>query len=241
MDKYTDIKAIFEAHRDDEQARAMSKYMRDQFSFYGIPAPKRKELFRPFLQAEKKAGKIDWAFLDRCYADPHREFQYLVCDCLVAMHARVSYPDLAKIKAYVTDRPWWDTIDALCRVVGDVALRDERVGKLMRAWAVDDNFWVRRVAIEHQLGLKEKTDTTLLSDILTANFGSDEFFINKAIGWSLRDYGKYDPRWVSRFIDRHKDKMSRLSVREGSKYLPAAQTASEPHTADPTTSAPLPQ
>ena len=81
----------------------------------------------------------------------------------------------------------------------------------------------------------------LLSDILTANFGSDEFFINKAIGWSLRDYGQYDPRWVSRIIDRHKDKMSRLSIREGSKYLPAGQTASKPHTGDPTTSAPLPQ
>ena len=51
------------------------------------------------------------------------------------------------------------------------------------------------------------------------NFGSDEFFINKAIGWALRDYSKTNPDWVRAFIDKYKDQMDKLSIKEASKYI----------------------
>jgi len=89
----------------------------------------------------------------------------------------------------------------------------------MLKWSVDEDFWVRRVAIDHQLGRKEKTNTDLLEKILTNNFGSKEFFINKAIGWALRDYSKTNPDWVRYFIGKYKNKMDKLSIREGSKYI----------------------
>ena len=54
---------------------------------------------------------------------------------------------------------------------------------------------------------------------LVNNFGSSEFFINKAIGWSLRDYSKTNQDWVKNFVETHKDKMDKLSIREASKYL----------------------
>ena len=46
-----------------------------------------------------------------------------------------------------------------------------------------------------------------------------EFFINKAIGWSLRDYSKTNTKWVRDFIKRHKNSMNNLSIREASKYI----------------------
>lgn len=66
---------------------------------------------------------------------------------------------------------------------------------------------------------KERTNTELLEKILVNNFGSSEFFINKAIGWSLRDYSKTNQDWVRNFVETHKDKMDKLSIREASKYL----------------------
>lgn len=81
------------------------------------------------------------------------------------------------------------------------------------------NFWVRRVAIGHQRPRKAATDTALLEKIITLNFGSQEFFINKAIGWALREYSKTDPAWVADFMARHGARMAPLSVREGSKRL----------------------
>ena len=219
MDKYFDIKKRFEEKEDKENAAQMAKYMRDQFVFYGLPTPKRKAVYKDFLKEEKKSGQIDWAFLDRCYEDEHREFQYLVCDYLTVMDNFLTYDDIPRIKVYIKCKSWWDTTDSLDRVIGQIGLRDSRVNALMLEWSLDDDFWVRRVAIDHQLCRKEKTNTELLEKILVNNFGSDEFFINKAIGWSLRDYSKTNPEWVRAFVEKHADRMSKLSVKEAGKYI----------------------
>ena len=89
----------------------------------------------------------------------------------------------------------------------------------MLEWSKDKDFWIRRIAIDHQLGRKEKTNTELLEKIIINNFGSDEFFINKAIGWALRDYSKTNPEWVKDFINKYKSKMDKLSIKEASKYI----------------------
>ena len=219
MDKYFDIKKRFEEKEDKENAAQMAKYMRNQFVFYGLPTPKRKAVYKDFLKEEKKSGQIDWAFLDRCYEDEHREFQYLVCDYLTVMDNFLAYDDIPRIKAYIKCKSWWDTTDSLDRVIGQIGLRDSRVDALMLEWSLDDDFWVRRVAIDHQLCRKEKTNTELLEKILVNNFESDEFFINKAIGWSLRDYSKTNPEWVRAFVEKHADRMSKLSVKEAGKYI----------------------
>jgi 3-methyladenine DNA glycosylase AlkD len=89
----------------------------------------------------------------------------------------------------------------------------------MLQWSTDDNFWIRRVAIDHQIGRKERTNEKLLSLILVNNLGSKEFFINKAIGWSLREYSKTNKEWVKQFITTYRSRMSPLSIREASKYI----------------------
>lgn len=219
MDKYLEIKKLFEQNEDKENAIAMAKYMRNLFEFYGLATPKRKKLYKDFLKAEKKNKKVDWEFLDKCYLDSHREFQYLVSDYLITMNDYLTYDDIPKIKKYIKTKQWWDTIDFLDRVIGEIGLKDSRVDDLMLEWSCDNDFWVRRVAIDHQLCRKEKTNTELLEKILVNNFGSDEFFINKAIGWALRDYSKTNPLWVREFINKYKDKMSNLSIKEASKYI----------------------
>lgn len=89
----------------------------------------------------------------------------------------------------------------------------------MLRWSQDDDYWVRRLAIEYQLLRKDKTNTALLAQIIQNNLGSKEFFINKAIGWALRDYSKTNPAWVSHFIQQNRVGLAKLSIREASKYL----------------------
>lgn len=105
------------------------------------------------------------------------------------------------------------------RIVGDIALRDNRVNDILLNWSLDKNIWLRRIAIDHQLLRKEKTNTKLLEQIIINNLNRQEFFINKAIGWSLRDYSKTNPKWVKEFVKKYKDSMSNLSIKEASKYI----------------------
>lgn len=219
MDKYLEMKKSFEAIEDKINAINMSKYMRNKFDFYGLPTPKRKAVYKDFLKLEKKNKKIDWEFLDKCYEDNHREFQYLVYDYLLTMNSILIYDDIPKIKKYIKTKQWWDTIDFLDKVIGEIGLKDKRVDDLMLNWSQDEDFWIRRVAIDHQLCRKEKTNKELLEKIIVNNFGSKEFFINKSIGWALRDYSKTNPIWVKEFINKYKNKMDKLSIKEASKYL----------------------
>ena len=219
MDKYEELKRKFEESKDKENAISMAKYVRNLFSFYGIPTPKRKAAYKDFLKEEKKLEKIDWELLDQCYQDLHREFQYFVCDYLLAMNKYLTFEDIPKLKQYITKKEWWDTIDCFDSVIGEIGLRDSRVEKLMLEWSKDKDFWLRRIAIDHQLNRKEKTNKELLEQIIVNNFGSEEFFINKAIGWSLREYSKTNPTWVKEFLDKYKDKLNKLSIREASKYI----------------------
>lgn len=219
MDKFVFIKDKFEQIEDENKAESMEKYMRNQFRFYGVPSPKRREVYKEFIKEEKMNKTIDWDFLDKCYKDEHREFQYLVLDYLIALNTYLTYEDIPKITNYIKVKQWWDTIDFLNKIIGNIGLRDSRVNSLLLKWSEDEDIWVRRLAINHQLGRKEKTNIALLEEIITNNFGSDEFFINKAIGWSLRDYSKVNPEWVRVFTNRYSDEMSNLSIREASKYL----------------------
>ena len=135
------------------------------------------------------------------------------------MNDLLTYEDIHKIKKYIKTKQWWDTIDFLDQVIGEIVLKDKRVDDLMLEWSKDADFWVRRIAIDHQLCRKDKTNTELLEKIIVNNFGSDEFFINKAIGWALRDYSKTNPLWVKEFISKYQDKMNNLSIKEASKYI----------------------
>lgn len=103
---YLYVKKLYEEHADPETAVPMARYMRDQFRYYGLKSPIRRELVREFLK-EKNKQDLD----------------------------------------------------------------------------------------------------------------SSEFFINKAIGWALRDYSKTNPDWVRKFVDEYREQLAPLSVREASKYI----------------------
>lgn len=128
--------------------------------------------------------------------------------------------DLPKLKKLVIAKSWWENVDTLVKVFTDLYLSyPSEMTPIMLTWSEDSNLWVKRVALEFQLLLKKQTDTELLAKIIINNLGSDEFFINKAIGWALRDYSKTDPKWVAGFIATYRNELSALSIREGSKYL----------------------
>ena len=211
------LKKNFEKRANEDNAIQIAKYLRKQVVFYGLKSPARRDAYHQILKDEKK--QIDWDLLDQAWNDKHREMQYFVCDYLLAMEKYVSYDDLFKIEHYVRTKQWWDTIDSLMKLYGYVGLKDQRVDQLMLDWSKDPDKWVRRVAIEHQLLRKDRINTALLSQILENNLESDEFFINKAIGWALRDYSKTNPEWLSDFIDGNYNHLAKLSITEGSKYL----------------------
>ena len=221
IDLYTILSEEFEKLRNKKEAVFMAKYMKNNFEFLGIHSKERKEAEKKVFKTIPKDEKdfIDFNFTDKCYDNKYREFQYAAVDYLILKKKYLNKSHIEKLKGYALTKSWWDSIDFLDRIIGDIALRDESVNNILLEWSLFDNIWLRRIAIDHQLLRKDKTNTELLEKIIINNLNNKEFFINKAIGWSLRDYSKTNPDWVRDFIGRHKGNMANLSIKEASKYI----------------------
>mgnify|MGYP000967266251 FL=1 len=208
-----------EARADNARALDMSKYMKNKFEFFGVGASVRNEIWKPYFKEAKKTKKIDWDFIEICFKHDKRECQYTAAYYLKYMQRFLVEDDIPKLKELVLTKSWWDTVDILDKVIGSIIYNNKNLYPIILEWSKDDNIWLRRVAIDHQLLRKENTDEQLLEKILINNLNHKEFFVNKAIGWALRDYSKTNPQWVRNFIEVHKENMASLSIREASKYL----------------------
>ena len=209
-----ELKAV--ANPDD--AGAMKKKKKNKFEFLGVKTPARRKLAKAFFK-QQTDSVIDWIFINEAWNNPYRELQYTALDYLEIRKKLLTPSDFSRLKKLAQTKSWWDTIDFLDRLVGSIIARFPETKEIILAWSCDEDIWLRRLAINHQLLRKEETDTELLENILVNNLGQTEFFINKAIGWALRDYSKTNPDWVRDFIERYRAEMVALSIREGSKYL----------------------
>jgi 3-methyladenine DNA glycosylase AlkD len=197
----------------------MRAYMRDQFPFLGIPTPQRRALSRVVAGAERPTERELVRVMRACWKLPEREYQYFACDYAMR-HARVCSPAfLPELRRCVTHKSWWDTVDALAHGVGALVLRHPALALEMDEWVADENVWVTRVAIIHQLGFKQATDADRLFDYCTRRATHTDFFVRKAIGWALREYAKTDPDAVRRYVAGPGARLSPLSRREALKRI----------------------
>jgi len=217
--KLSDLINDFEKNSNELLAESMEKYMQDKFRFLGIRGGTRTEIYKKYFPDARKTKTIDWDFVENCWNKEEREFQYAVVYYLKAMQKFLKREDISRLKYLIVTKSWWDTVDLLAKVVGSLIIRIKGYDQIMLEWSKDSNIWLRRVAILYQLSLKDKVDKQVLDEILVNNLGDSEFFINKAVGWALRDYSKFNPEWVREFIKENKANMTNLSIREASKYI----------------------
>jgi len=215
------LKKLFEENANLAQAGPMKKYMRDQFEYLGIKSPQNTALKKGFI---KEHGLPPISQLDEISRElwslPQREFQYAAMSLMGKLEKKVEPEFITTIEYLLITKSWWDTVDALAgHAVGSQFKRFPDVReKYLKKWRKSDNFWLRRTTLLFQLGYKKETDFDLLCELIHENLGSDEFFINKAIGWALRQYAHTNPASVKKFVKTTKE-LHPLSRREALKNI----------------------
>ncbi|KQX66496.1 DNA alkylation repair protein [Angustibacter sp. Root456] len=219
------VQAIREQLRDlaePSRAPAMQAYMKSAMPFLGVRVPVVRSAVHAVAREHPPADfdELVAAATVLWREAAVREERY-AATALTGLPLALGRLELLPLhEEMIVTGAWWDHCDEVAHRVGrTLQAHPEQVAPLLRAWARDRDRWLRRCAIIGQLGLRERTDVALLTDVVDANLGDHEFFVRKAIGWALRDYGHTDPRWVRAFVTARHDALSPLSRREALKHL----------------------
>jgi 3-methyladenine DNA glycosylase AlkD len=197
------IQKILQKNKCIENIQPMKAYMRNQFEYFGLKSTPRRELCSAYFKSKplpdgnelKKIIKELWAL-------PEREFQYFAIELLIKSKKQWTPDDSPFHEYLITNKSWWDSVDTLAsHVVGPwFKLYPEQIKTITGKWNRSENFWLQRMSLLFQLKYKKETDTVLLTNYINHLSKSKEFFVQKAIGWILREYSKTNPPWVKKFV-----------------------------------------
>ncbi|MCP5505291.1 MAG: DNA alkylation repair protein [Chlamydiales bacterium] len=213
-----DLTKAFKQNSDPVNGAKQAAYMKGHFPFLGLSAPKRrdlqKEVFNQFpIHSEEELAHL----VHVLYQKKEREFHYAALDLVQKYRKLVTKFDF--IEALTIIHSWWDSVDLLAsNVLGFFLKRNPQEIKQMHDWIEDENLWKRRSALLFQLKWKEETDASLLFDFCLKRGSEREFFIEKAIGWALREYGKINQDGVNELFSCHPGHFSSFTQKEALRY-----------------------
>jgi len=216
---YIELDAKLEAAAIEDNAIPMKQYMKNNFEFYGIKSPLRKKIIADF---EKESGVLAaeeiTEFAQLCWDNPFREVQY-ACMELLQKEKNPPFERLELYKWMILRKSWWDSVDFIApNLIGKLLLaHPELIQKETQEYMDSGELWLQRSALIFQLRYKTQTDLNLLFHYCERLSNHPDFFIRKAIGWSLRQAGKFYPNEIRDFVA--KTTLSNLSVREALKLL----------------------
>lgn len=182
-----------------EEAQKLSAYVRNKFVYLGLRAPKMKEIFKEYVKNHGVPDENQFRdVLLALWRYEEREMQIMGLYLLDKMKIHFQHNDGFLLQELIQTKPWWDTIDHLAKkhVGYYFELFPEERSTIIEKWLQSDNTWLIRSCILFQLGYKYKTDEELLARIIAETCETNEFFIDKAIGWALREYAKINSEFT---------------------------------------------
>ncbi len=215
-----EIQKIFVANGDQLIAKGAKAYLLNQFEFYGIKTPLRRQLCKAFYKTHPIKDHTELSkLIKECFNEPQRELHYFAIE-LLGHHKKIwSIKTIPLIEWMITHQSWWDSVDSTnTHVISKFfLLHPEHIEACTSKWNQSSNKWLIRMSILFQLTYKTKTDTNLLSKYIENSQLHEDFFVRKAIGWALRAYAYTNKKWVIQFVKAH-PLLNNLSKKEALKH-----------------------
>ena len=221
MDFISQLETAFNQNRNEENAFQMKKYLKNLFSFYGIKTTERRAVFLELLKLNHQEITENYReiALDLVNKE-YRELHYCGIEILIKnLKKNYHKDDIKLIENFLVTNSWWDSVDTIAKyLLGQYLIEfPEETEKVIERFSNSDNMWLNRSAIIFQLGYKKNTNYELLFSECQKHSQSKEFFIQKAIGWALREYGNVNPALIINFVNSNQ--LKPLSRKEALRKL----------------------
>lgn len=204
MNFITNLEHEMHLNSDTNSAIQMKNYMKNNFSFIGIKTDKRRAILKSHWENHKEEIKNNYRLIAwELFSKKEREFHYCGIEILIKeINKNYNVEDIQLIEQLLITHSWWDSVDTIAKyLVGGYLQQfpDENL-EVIEHFSNSKNMWLNRTAIIFQLSYKDKTNFDLLKAECEKHKESKEFFIQKAIGWALRDYSRYNPNEVFKYV-----------------------------------------
>jgi 3-methyladenine DNA glycosylase AlkD len=205
MDFISQLEAVFNQNKNEDNAFQMKKYMKDLFSFYGIKTTERRAVFLELLKSNQQEISENYRAIALILLNKeYRELHYCGIEILIKnLKKNYRKDDIKLIETFLITNSWWDSVDTISKyLLGQYLIEfPNETEKVIERFSNSNNMWLNRSAIIFQLGYKKNTNYELLFSECVKHSQSKEFFIQKAIGWALREYGSVNPGLVLNFVN----------------------------------------
>ncbi len=217
----SDLEADFRKASNSELAIPMENYMKNNFSFLGIKMEQRRAIFKSNYEQNKAEVKSNFRAISwELFQMKEREFHQTAIDLLVKEFKKnFVLEDIQLIEKLIITNSWWDSVDTIAKyILGGYLLQfPSETLKVIERFSNSENMWLNRSAVLFQLSYKDKTNFEILKSECEKHKHSNEFFIQKAIGWALRDYSRFNPNEVKAYVNS--TNLKPLSRREALRLL----------------------
>ena len=220
MEYVDNLIVAFRQRADSGNAAYMKKYMKNNFEFLGLRTPVRREVSKQFMSRENLPDKDEVPrIVNSLWAQDEREYQYFAIQLLMKINKQAPEEWVDLYESCIVNRSWWDTVDGLAGwCVGSHFIKyPDLIAGYTSKWMDSENMWLQRSCLLFQLKYKQDTNFELLKSFIIPLRKSKEFFIQKAIGWSLREYSKTNPDAVDSFVSS--TVLAPLSSREAMRII----------------------
>jgi 3-methyladenine DNA glycosylase AlkD len=201
----SELDTQFRKQANSLKAEEMSNYMKSKFAFLGLPSPLRKEIQSDwFIKLLDLTGEEKRELVQELWQKEEREFQYTAIDFIKKWKKKEWLEeDLDFLKWLITQKSWWDTVDLIAsNYLGNYFLLfPHKLEAAIENWRNSENIWLNRSTLIYQLKYKNQVNFELLKSLVVQFQANKEFFIQKAIGWSLRSYADVYPEKVMEFVN----------------------------------------
>ncbi|HKW77586.1 MAG TPA: DNA alkylation repair protein, partial [Candidatus Limnocylindria bacterium] len=213
-----------------DRAKFDKAYLKSDLVFYGVTLPEIHRIARDYARDHPELDRRSLRALGlAAFKTDRHDLRTVAIAVIDTRRAFLEERDLPWLLDMVDASNTWAHVDWLATgVIGDVVARYPASRRWLPKWAKQKNFWIRRTAILAQLDLLKRGegDWPMWTRMADSMLGEKEFFIRKAIGWTLREVSKKHPKRVYDYIKPRRERMSGLTLREGAKYLSDPQRRS---------------
>lgn len=224
MDIVCYARALLQESGDAQRAIKYKKYLKSPFHFVGATKKDVNTIGARLKSLLAEKGKFDLldTLEDFWSSGVHEEMTLAI----VLAAKCVQIFDEAEIgdtfSRWIDQCHSWDHIDELCiRVTGVIVLENPAAWAIIEPWFTNGHMWKRRASlISHLPSIRAHRPSVEMLYRTCEHLASEkDFFIRKAIGWTLRELAEHDLNSMISIYSRLDSKLSGIARREATRKL----------------------